>query len=427
MARDGGRRLIAWTNTALLDDSGHPQHIIATVIDVTEHRQTEARLQRTEGRYRDVLDGVRAVVFDTDARGRWTYLNPAWTDLTGYRVPESLGHDSATFVHPDDRGIVPERVAAALAEGSQELRCEHRYVTSDGDVRWAELNARLALQGGRVTGVRGTMTDVTLRREAEEELRQQHRSLTPSWRPSTRGSWPATSTGSLRWPNRATREMHGLTEVAGSPEEWSRHFNLYHADGRTPLAKEEVPLLRALNGERVRGLEMVIAPVDLPRRTLVTHAQPIHDLDGRHLGAVVAMHDITDRKQLERDLRSISEISRLVAVNADAREAVVQSSRELTGAAFSVLYEPDDHDMLLPTVIVGMDAGTLSPVPVGAERSGAAHAIARVSRFSRQPQHATPASFPELVQRTGALSLLFEPAHLGDEASACWSSAGEPT
>ena len=129
------------------------------------------------------------------------------------------------------------------------------------------------------------------------------------------------------------------------------------------MATEDIPLFRALNGEHVEAIEMVIAPVDGARHTLLAHGRPIFDLDGMLLGAVVAMHDITDRRQLEGDLRCISEIARLVALNADAREAVVQAGRELTGAAFSVLFEPDGHGMLRPTVIAGLDPAAAAPVP----------------------------------------------------------------
>ena len=49
------------------------------------------------------MDNVKQVIFQTDARGRWTLLNPAWTDLTGLSVEETLGRSFLDFVHPEDR------------------------------------------------------------------------------------------------------------------------------------------------------------------------------------------------------------------------------------------------------------------------------------------------------------------------------------
>src|SRR6266850_7691862 len=111
------------------------------------------------------------------------------------------------------------------------------------------------------------------------------------------------SNGILTLFNRATRELHGLPETPIPPEHWSEHYSLYEVDGRTPLKKEAIPLFRALQGEHVRNAEIVILPRNGPPRTLLVGGQPIMDPQGRKVGAVVALHDITERKQLEGQLR----------------------------------------------------------------------------------------------------------------------------
>ena len=102
--------------------------------------------------------------------------------------------------------------------------------------------------------------------------------------------------------NRATRALHGLPAEALPAEEWAEHYDLYQPDGTTPMATEDVPLFRALRGERVRDCEMVIAPKNGEKRLLVANGQPILDGEGARWGAVVAMHDITDRKRAEEEL-----------------------------------------------------------------------------------------------------------------------------
>ena len=102
--------------------------------------------------------------------------------------------------------------------------------------------------------------------------------------------------------NRAARALHGLPARALPAEEWAEHYDLYHADGTTPMATEDIPLFRALQGGRVRNYEMVIAPKNREKRLLLANGQPILDGDGNRRGAVVAMHDITDRKRAEDKL-----------------------------------------------------------------------------------------------------------------------------
>ena len=103
--------------------------------------------------------------------------------------------------------------------------------------------------------------------------------------------------------NRATREFHGLTETPIPPEHWAEHYDLYMADGKTPLRTEDIPLYRALQGEKVHNLEMVIAPKDAPRRIILANGQPIFDAEGKKIGAIASMHNVTERRRSEAELR----------------------------------------------------------------------------------------------------------------------------
>ncbi len=60
--------------------------------------------------------------------------------------------------------------------------------------------------------------------------------------------------------NHAARELHGSPGRPVTADQWAECYDLYLPDGRTRMRKEEIPLYRALQGERVRDVEMVIAP-----------------------------------------------------------------------------------------------------------------------------------------------------------------------
>ncbi|HSW13606.1 MAG TPA: PAS domain S-box protein [Solimonas sp.] len=107
--------------------------------------------------------------------------------------------------------------------------------------------------------------------------------------------------------NRATREFHGLPEEALPPERWAEHYDLYEADGRTRLLTARIPLYRAFAGESVRDAEIVIAPHGLPVRTVMCNGRPLVGDDGRKLGAVIAMQDITERRRAEAELAARAE------------------------------------------------------------------------------------------------------------------------
>jgi len=109
--------------------------------------------------------------------------------------------------------------------------------------------------------------------------------------------------GMLTLFNRATRELHGMKEQAIPPEQWASQYKLYRADGETPLTTEEIPLHRALQGERLRHTEITIRHREGAAHALVVSGQPIIGDGGEKLGAVVTMQDVTELKQLERQFQ----------------------------------------------------------------------------------------------------------------------------
>ena len=144
----------------------------AIVRDETERKRAEAELVASELRYRTVVDNIKDVIFQTDGAGSWTFLNPAWTEITGYSVEESLGRDLAEFLVPEDRARETE-CFRRLVSGQQEYsRHETRCITRAGAVRSIEVYAHLTRDAaGAVTGISGTLSDFTERHETEEQLR----------------------------------------------------------------------------------------------------------------------------------------------------------------------------------------------------------------------------------------------------------------
>ena len=115
------------------------------------------------------------------------------------------------------------------------------------------------------------------------------------------------ASGNLTLFNRATKELHGLPEADIPADEWAAYYSLYHADGVTLMARDEVPLFRALRGEMVRNAPIVVAPRGKPSRKLLSTGRAIFDGSGNKLGAVVAMHDVTEQAAAASQLRQSEE------------------------------------------------------------------------------------------------------------------------
>jgi diguanylate cyclase (GGDEF)-like protein/PAS domain S-box-containing protein len=104
--------------------------------------------------------------------------------------------------------------------------------------------------------------------------------------------------GRITLVNRAMELFAGLDPSGLLPEPWSDYGELFQLDG-SPIAVDSAPLSRALRGETVHDVEVVMVAKSGRRRTMIADGEPLFDADGEPLGAMVVWHDITDRRHAE--------------------------------------------------------------------------------------------------------------------------------
>jgi two-component system cell cycle sensor histidine kinase/response regulator CckA len=140
-------------------------------------------------------------------------------------------------------------------------------------------------------------------RTTEQALERERRFLRALLDSLDSGVVACDENGILTLFNRATRELYGLPDEPLPPEKWATHYSLIRPDGKTPLPESELPLVRALHGEQFHSAEMTIARKDRSTRMVAASGQPIVDDHGTKLGAVIALRDVTEQRDLERQLR----------------------------------------------------------------------------------------------------------------------------
>jgi PAS domain S-box-containing protein len=146
----------------------HPPVLRRRVRRLLEASWAEKALRESEKKYRSVVENVREVIFQTNVNGDWTFLNPAWTTLTGFAVEESLETNFQNYVYPDDRELHQEVWQSLIVGKKASCRHELRYLTKTGECRWVAIHAHSTLvTNGTITGLSGIIQDITKRRLAE--------------------------------------------------------------------------------------------------------------------------------------------------------------------------------------------------------------------------------------------------------------------
>ena len=125
-----------------------------------------------------LINAINHVIFEMDEGGHWTFLNPAWTRLSGYSISDCLASDFRSYLHADDRGAADELLQRALA--GENPQAFVRLQTRDGGtgfgMRWISIDARLApSENGGLATIVGTLSDASAQKDVEARLQRQNR------------------------------------------------------------------------------------------------------------------------------------------------------------------------------------------------------------------------------------------------------------
>ncbi|MCR4331384.1 MAG: PAS domain S-box protein [Sulfuricaulis sp.] len=190
--KDGGRRLIHWSNTTLTDESGAVQYLLATGIDITDRRAAENALRDSEARFRALIENSSDITTLLDRDGIAHYTSPSIGRVLGYGDNELVGQNVLALVHPDDLPRVQHALARVLENPGLAQHVEHRFRDKDGVWRYLESVGKYSLDDSPVSGIVVNSRDITARKRAEEKMRE--------------------SDESLRKLNRALRTLSGCNE-----------------------------------------------------------------------------------------------------------------------------------------------------------------------------------------------------------------------
>jgi PAS domain S-box-containing protein len=156
----------------LFDAGGRVTELVASAVDITERKQAEATLHKSEERFRQVVENIREVFWMSDRNTRQVlYVSPGYEQVWGrpcaelYKTPQAW----TEAIYPEDRERVLAAINVKLAGGS--YKEEYRIIRPDGSVRWI-LDRGFPVQG-EIPGshrIVGIAEDITERKQAEENL-----------------------------------------------------------------------------------------------------------------------------------------------------------------------------------------------------------------------------------------------------------------
>jgi PAS domain S-box-containing protein len=165
---DGSVQWLRWEVRPWSDSKGDVDGIVIFSEDITERKRTEASLQKSEERYRLLIEAANEGIWAMDAEHRTTYVNQAMADMLGYTPFEMMGRRVEEYFFPED--MLPHEERMRKRHAGEDEVYERRFRRRDGFPLWTLVSAKaLKNSEGDFAGGVAMFTDITKRKQAEDE------------------------------------------------------------------------------------------------------------------------------------------------------------------------------------------------------------------------------------------------------------------
>ena len=290
--------------------------------DVTQQVLTRQEIENRERQFRTLAASIPQLVWMAEATGYIFWYNERWYEYTGTTPEQMEGWGWQTVHDPDVLPKVLERWKYSIAKGEP---FEMVFPLRGADGVFRDFLTRvhpIKDENGAVTRWFGTNTDVTAQRKAELAVRESERRFREMIDALPAAIYTTDAEGRLTHFNPAAVEFSGRTPELKT-DQWCVSWKLYYPDGR-PMPHDECPMAIALKeGRIIQGAEAIAERPDGTRRWFTPYPTPIRDAQGRIIGGINMLLDITDRKQAE------NAIAHLAAIVASSDDAII--SKNLDG------------------------------------------------------------------------------------------------
>jgi len=307
------------TKSPLRDRAGNITGVVGVARDISDRKQAEIALQQSEEKYRCLIEATSQIIWDTNANGEVVTEQPGWSAFTGRTYEEMKGWKWLNDIHPDDREETA-RIWSQAVTNRTIYKIEHRLRRYDGEYRYMSVRAVPILNAD--SSIRewvGVHADITPRKRAEAELRQQKEFLSSIYDSVDYSIFVLDigADGEFRYSgwNRGAELLSGISSEFGR--------------GKTPeeiLSESTAAFFRNKLRECVLENSSIFYERAISFGTTetwsITTLTPLRDESGKICHIVGSATNITDRKKAEQ---ALAEQLKLSVFTADVGIALTQN------------------------------------------------------------------------------------------------------
>ncbi|HBL62326.1 MAG TPA: hypothetical protein DDZ80_29195, partial [Cyanobacteria bacterium UBA8803] len=338
--------------TPIRDATGCLMHYIGVQTDITERKQGEEALKKSEERWQLVLRGNNDGLFDWNIKTNEVFISARLKEMLGYDIQKTiLNFDEwHSRVHSEDLAMATDSLQAYLKRKSPHYMGEYRLRSKDGSYKWILARGQAQWdEAGQPVRMVGSLQDITLRKQAEEQLRasQQKLSFLLQNVPLAIIEWN-TQGEVVAW-NQAAESIFGYSaaEMIGA-----KGFSLLFPERARGQAKTLWEQLltqessdRSISENVTKAGKIIICE---------WYNTPLIDQQGCAIGAASIAVDITERQQRELLEKTQKTVLEMVAQGRSLHDVLLELTTQvdrLTPQMYSsILLMAEDGEHLHPYV-----------------------------------------------------------------------------
>ena len=268
-----------------------------------ERRKAEEALKESEVKFRTVADFTYGWEYWITPHGRFIYVSPASTRITGYSPEEFMESPELleSIIFEKDRELIGGHFERF--DDLEPHNVEFRIIRRDGEMRWiAHICQAVFRPDGKMIGRRASNRDITVRKQAEEALRKSEQRWATTLSSIGDAVIASDTEGKITFMNAVAEELTGwsLREAAQKPVK--QVFNIVNEFTRNVV---DDPVNKVLSKGMIVGLanHTVLLRRDGTEVPIDDSGAPIRNEKGKITGVVLVFRDITERKKAEDALR----------------------------------------------------------------------------------------------------------------------------
>ncbi|MEO5592937.1 MAG: PAS domain S-box protein [Chitinophagaceae bacterium] len=294
---DGTTVYVLDRGNIMYNGKNKPYRMVGAMVDVSGIKKAEERVINNEKRFRALLQNSTDGLTLIDADGSVTDVSPSGNKILGYSYNELIGKKRLDLIHPDDTSTVLQTFKNIINKPGEIVLLEYRHKMPEGNYTWLECSYNNLLQEPYVNAVVLNYRDITERKTAEEQVRNNEKMLSRAQEIGQFGSWEYDAlTNKIKWSDSMYR-IHGLDKDDPiTPESFFQQ--LYAAD----IAKVKILFKNLQEKEQRLKDEYRFKRGDGEIRFAHTTVDAVFE-NGKFRKAMGVVQDITDLKKTEEILR----------------------------------------------------------------------------------------------------------------------------